>query len=341
MAGDMTILHHLTAPPPRVAGSDAVFQEVELLTSSFGGEAINRYPFETPSRFWPKQLYGLHNLRAARALEARAETNHIWFAILHPFTFLRFLDKPIVYSVIARLQATPPPPSLLRRLRLIVVNNERDKTLLDRWGVRNSRLIAPGIAPAFFRETAPPADGGFTLLAASAPWTRGQIRSKGWEALVEVARRTPDLRLILLLRGWLAVEITNLVADRGISSRVEVFDGEAAVGALLDRSHAAVVLAGNERLVKAWPHSLLEAMAVGRPALVSRAIPMAGYVEAQRCGAVAENLDPAEIARAIAVLRDNYASFRANAAAAARRDFDQQRMLSNWSEVYAECRGVN
>lgn len=334
----MTVLHHLTAPPPRVAGSDAVFQEVEFLIGSFGGDAVVRYPFETPSRFWPKQFYGLHNLAEARKLEEAADLNHVWFAMLYPFAFLRFLRKPVVYSVVAGLQDTPPPLPLLQNLRLIVVDNARDKEQLDRWGVRNGRLIPPGIAPSFFRESAPPADGGFTLLAASAPWTRGQIGSKGWAALVEVARRTPDLRLILLLRGWLSVEITNLVAESGVASRVEVFDGEADVGALLDRSHAAVVLAANRRLVKAWPHSLLEAMAAGRPALVSRAIPMADYVEAQRCGAVAENLDPAEIARAIAALRDNYAFFSANAAAAARRDFDQQRMLASWSEVYTECR---
>ena len=338
MAGDMTILHHLTAPPPRVTGSDAVFQEVDLLIHTFGGETINRYPFETPSRFWPKQLYGLHNLRAARTLEAQAEVNHIWFAMLHPFAFLRFLKKPVVYSVTAGLPSTPPPPFLLQRLRLIVVNNERDKAQLDRWGVRNSRLIIPGIDPARFRESAAAADGGFTLLAASAPWTRGQIRSKGWEALVECAARIPDLRLILLLRGWLEVEVKNLVADRGVASRVEVIDEQADVGALLDRSHAAVVLAENSRLVKAWPHSLLEAMAAGRPVLVSRAIPMAGYVDAQRCGVTAEHLDPVEIMRAIAALRDGYATFRMNATTAARRDFDRQRMLDRWAATYAECR---
>jgi len=43
--------------------------------------------------------------------------------------------------------------------------------------------------------------------------------------------------------------------------------------------HAAITLADREGIIKVYPHSLLDALAAGKPVLVSRAIPMADYVE--------------------------------------------------------------
>jgi len=335
----MTVLHHLTAVPPRLAGTDAVFQDVAALLQHFDGAIANRYPLRIPTRIWPKQFYGLHDLRHVRQMEAEATVNHIWFAMLYPFAFLRFLAKPVIYSVTAGLQNYPPPARFMHSLRMIIIDNERDRGQLDAWGLRNYRMIRPGIDLTRFAEAPVPTGREFVLLAASAPWTRGQIRSKGWRSLLDVASRMPDLRLVLLLRGWLGAEIKRMVSKQGLTARVEIIDGKVDVGRLMARTHAAVVLAENSKLVKAWPHSLLEAMAVGRPVVVSQAIPMSDYVAQSQCGVVAADCSADTVFGAIERLRNDYDCLQVNAATCARRDFDRAAWVQAWRDVYS-CQRV-
>ena len=81
------------------------------------------------------------------------------------------------------------------------------------------------------------------------------------------------------------------------------------------RVHAAAVLAGRPGLVKAYPHSLLEALAAGRPVVVSGGNPMAAYVRDTGCGRVLARLDATELVTAIGALRRDYETYRARAAA--------------------------
>ena len=59
----MTVLYHLTAPPPAMADTDAVFQEVGALQQRFGGSQIQLYPFRRP---W--HSIATHILRLAQAI---------------------------------------------------------------------------------------------------------------------------------------------------------------------------------------------------------------------------------------------------------------------------------
>jgi hypothetical protein len=47
-------------------------------------------------------------------------------------------------------------------------------------------------------------------MVGSAPWTKGQFRTKGVEALLEAARQNPRLHLIFLWREVLAEEMERL-----------------------------------------------------------------------------------------------------------------------------------
>ena len=94
---------------------------------------------------------------------------------------------------------------------------------------------------------------------------------------------------------------------------------------MLRRVHAAVVLAGRPGLVKAFPHSLLEALAAGRPVLVSEGNPMAEYVRETGCGRVVPRLAAADLLEAIRLLRLDYATCRARAVDVGQRDFSQER----------------
>jgi glycosyltransferase involved in cell wall biosynthesis len=172
------------------------------------------------------------------------------------------------------------------------------------------------------------------LLAGSAPWTEEQFHTKGVDALLDVAQRMPLLKLVLLWRGWLLEELRRRIADRGLADRVEVLTERVDVNEILGRVHAAVVLAEEPNLVKAFPHSLLEALAAGKPVVVSEGIALADHVERTECGQTVKGVDPEGLANAIARLEQDYPRLQANALDVGRRDFSLERLVGDYRGVY-------
>ena len=332
----MSILYHLTIARPAQPVLDAVIQEIETLRAWFDGEIVYLNPARRPGSRYPERLYGLHRLLYLRQREATVLLHHVYNPHLFYFPYLRWLRRPIIYSVTAGLR--PQRPANLKRLgRLaaIVVSNERDQATLRGWELENARVIRPGIDASCFSPTPPPLDSGFTLLAGSAPWTESQFRSKGVEALLEAAEARTDLRLVFLWRGLLFEEMQAQVAQRGLQARVEVINRRVDVNEALARVHAAVVLADGATLVKSFPHSLLEALAAGRPVLVSRALPMSDYVARTGCGQVVEQVSSEGVLAALARLEVSYNICRAAALRVGRRDFSREAMIEAYGRLYA------
>jgi glycosyltransferase involved in cell wall biosynthesis len=129
------------------------------------------------------------------------------------------------------------------------------------------------------------------------------------------------------------------VRRAGLTDRVEILAAPADVPATLSRVHAAVVLAEGPTLVKAYPHSLLEALATGRPVVVSEALPMADHVRATGCGVVAQGVSSAQVVAALAELIEGYARYRLGAAADGARAFSRAAMLDAYATLYEEVAG--
>lgn len=332
----MSVLYHLTIPRPQMPALDAVVQEVEALQTHLGGEVLYLNPARRPGSRYPERLYGLHCLLYLRRREATARLHHVYNPHLFFFPYLHWLRRQIVYSVTAGLKPSLRYGQLdsLARLAAIVVSNARDRATLRDLGLSNVRLVRPGIDVACFSPLPPPAGSGFTLLAGSAPWTEVQFGSKGVEALLAAAEVRPDLRLIFLWRGLLFEAMQARVTQRGLQSRVQIINRRVDVNAVLAGVHAAVVLAADATLVKAFPHSLLEALAAGRPVLVGRALPMADYVAQTGCGQVVEAVTPGAVLAAVARLEANYEACRAAALRVGRRDFSQQALVEAYGRLY-------
>ena len=337
----MKILYHLTVPPPVISRTEAIWQEAELLRTRFGGEIISLLPSSRPSPRFPRPFYGLHCLRAIRRLEREVDLHHIYHSDLYFFPFLRFLRKPVVYSVVAGLgpKERLPSATVLRRVHRIVVQDNHDLELLAAHGLTNGHLIRPGVDVGRFRQTPPPTGTGFVLMAGSAPWTREQFGTKGVEALLRVARQMPDLRLVFLWRGLLLEELHERIESQRLADRVEVLNERVDVNEVLARVHAAVVLANQPRLIKAYPHSLLEALACGRPVVVSDRVPMARYVQEKGCGQVVLGSDDESLSRAIQRLRDTYDACQINAARMGGEDFRQEDLVTAYRKLYASIAG--
>ena len=333
----MRVLYHLTVPSSPLAALDAVVQEVEALRalSEDGGQVLHLYPGRTPGTRFPRRWWGLQHVPYLRRAEQGFDIHHIFNPDPFPFDLLCFLRRPIVYTATASARGAGRTTiqRLAQRVHALVVPTEAERGELSQWGMSNVVAIRPGIDIARFSYTPPPASKPFTLLMGSAPWTVEQFESKGVEALLEAAQARRDLRLIFLWRGLHVREMDRRIAQRGLGGRVTVINHRVDVNNVLAQVHAAVVLASGTRLVKAYPHSLLEALAAGKPVLVSRAIPMADYVEQTSCGAVVESVGAQQLLEALARLESNYELCRA-AALQVSQDFSQQQLIESYKQLY-------
>ncbi|MBP8110630.1 MAG: glycosyltransferase [Caldilineaceae bacterium] len=330
----MRVLYHVTTPPPALPGTEAVLQEIQHLLGRVEGEVVYLNPSPTPRTRVPRPFYGLHRLPAIRRREAAIDLHHIFNPDLFVFPVLRFLRKPVIYSVVSGLGGRVPRG--LGGLSRVLVPSRGDVARLAERGYGGGRAILPGIDLAGFTPAAPPPISPFVILAGSAPWTAEQFRTKGVDALLAVAVSMPDLQLIFLWRGVGEAEMRARVAALGLDERVEIIGHRVDVNTVLARSHAAILLADRPEIVKAYPHSLLETLAVGRPVLISDCVPMSEYVQSQGCGEVVAGVDEASLAQAIGRLRAEYGARQSAAVAVGRRDFDHVRMVDEVVRVYGE-----
>jgi glycosyltransferase involved in cell wall biosynthesis len=337
----LNVLYHLTAPPPVVAGTDAVVQEIDALRARFGGEVNCLYPFRRPGRRLPRFLYGLHQLGALREAESSVDIHHVYGPDLYVYPVLRRLRRPVVYTVTTSLSAARARSRrALAAIHTVVVSNPRDLVTARSWGIERAVVIRPGIDLSRFRVLPPrPPDGTFRLLCGSAPWTARQFRSKGVDALLDAAAQLPWLSLVFLWRGVLLEAMQRRVRRLGLESRVHVLAERVDVARLLGDVDAAVVLSEHPTLVKAFPHSLLEALVAGKPVLVSRCIPIADYVEETGCGVVVQGLGSTQVRTGLERLKGGYGAFHAQALSSGAAGFSQDAMVEAYGSLYGRVVG--
>jgi glycosyltransferase involved in cell wall biosynthesis len=337
----MDILFHLTVPRSPMSLCDAVVQDVESLRRHFGGEISFLYPGSKPGTRFPRRWWGMHQLPWLWIAERHVSFHHIFNPDPFCFDVLRFLRRPIVYTVAAGLHggARAAVKQLAERVHTLVVSTERDLETLHLLGVDNVVRVHPGIDTSRFSYTPIGLDAAPSLLMGSAPWTFDQFRSKGVDALLELAQRLPELRLVFLWRGVLYDEMNQRVRQRGLTDRVQVLNQRVDVNGILSRVHAAIVLANGDALVKAYPHSLLEALAAGRPVLVSRSIPIAQYVEKTGCGVVVEQMDVAHIRLAFDRLMGHYADYQQRALQLGVSNWTRERAVAMYGQIYKDLLG--
>jgi glycosyltransferase involved in cell wall biosynthesis len=336
----MKVVYILPILPPKRPAAEALSQEIELLRGHFGGDLIYVNPnTNLPTTLIPRLGFGWHALAKLYQMAQGADLFHFFNPDPFPFPFLLALPKPVVYTITSGVDARPNL-AFFRRMALVTVPDERTLAQLQGWGLSNVALQRPGIAIQHFTHTPlplTPADP-LRLLVASAPWTLAQFTSKGFDALLAAAQRQPDLHVTLLWRGVLVDEIKQRIAALGLEERVTLIDQTVDVNAALARVHAAAIFATTPGIIKSYPHSLLNALAAGKAVLLSNTIPMADYVNKERCGVVVDAVTPEAICAGLAELRANYALYAQNAAIVGRRDFTQEAALEAAAAIYATAR---
>ena len=305
----MRILYYVTMPPSPMAECDAVVQDVRLLQRHAPGNLVHLYPARTPGTRFPRALWGLSQLLAIRRAEKGIDVHHFFNPDPYPFAILRFLRRPVVYTVLTSVhdqhqQASRQVAGLVSSL---VVPTPQDESALHAWGIHNTTSVRAGVDAGRFTFSPVAPGTAFTLLCGSAPWSMDQFDTKGIEALLQAAQRRPDLRLVFLWRGVLYDEMIRRVKAYGLQPRVRVLNEKVDVNAILAGVHAGVVLASDPGVVKSYPHSLLESIAAGKPVLVSRSIALASEVEQWNWGQVVDSVDVEGVLGSLERLEKNYA----------------------------------
>lgn len=338
----MSIIYLLPMLPPKSAKAEAIAQEIALLQGNFGGEVVHVNPnLHLPRTLIPRLGFGWHMLPRLHRLARDADLFHFFNPDPFPYPFLLALPKPVVYTVSAGMARKPNLP-YLRRMAMVTVPDARTLTQLHGWGLTKVAWQRPGIATQRFSHTPLPLtqDKSLRLLIASAPWSLAQFSSKGFDALFAATQRTPNLHLTLLWRGLLVEEARARIAALGIGDQVTVIDETVDVNAALARVHAAAIFATTPGIIKSYPHSLLDALAAGKPVLLSRTIGMSDYVNIEQCGVVADEVTPAAIIAAVTALRADYATYAQNAVTVGQRDFTEAAAMTAAADIYAAARGM-
>jgi glycosyltransferase involved in cell wall biosynthesis len=331
----MNILYHLATLPPQMPQAEAISQEISILKTHFQSEVIWINPNQPFRLYIPRLLFGFHRLKQIRAGEATLKFHHFYNPDPFPFPYLRYLRRPVIYSITCGVGSKRPNLDFFSTMTAVVVADKRSLRRLQSWGLSNAFLVRTGIKTNRFSYKPLPLHSEIRLMVGSAPWTRGQFRTKGVEALLEAARQNSQLHLVFLWRGVLSAEIERRVRQMNLNSQVTILNGLVDVNQILANVHASIVLAAAPGLVKSYPHSLLESLAAGKPVLVSRAIPMADYVEETGCGVAVDHVTAADVLVAIEALTGTYKSQQQSARLAGQRDFSQQAMVASYRQVYA------
>lgn len=321
-----------------MANCDAVIQEIDSIRKLAPGRICHLYPTRTPGTHFPRRLWGIQHLWHIMQADRSVDLHHIFNPDPFDFLILRYMHRPIIYTVVTGVTALQHDAvlKLSRHTSKIIVQTDSQLSMLNQWGVKGAARIKPGIHTNHFSTVYPVPSTPPTLFMGSAPWSEAQFRSKGVETLLDFAKARPEVHLIFLWRGVLEAQMRQRVAAAGLRDRVEIISEQIDVNQVLARTHAGVALAVETTLIKAYPHSLLESLAAGKPVILSRTVPMSADVERLGCGIVVDQIDVNTITQAVDALFKDYASYAQAAQRARQTLIDEDQMAQAYLALYHE-----
>jgi glycosyltransferase involved in cell wall biosynthesis len=270
----------------------------------------------------------------ALALEPRAKMTHV-VGGTGSWHLLRSLGRrPILFTV--ALAGHPLEPSLYDKVAAFAAESEELAAALGAAGVDPAkiRLIRPGIDLALFHPSPAPPPSPFKLLFASTPADPHELDERGIPLLVELAREVPDLELTLLWRRWGSLaDARKALRALDPPANLKVIERDSKdMSAELASVHATVCLF-SRGAGKSCPNSVIEGLAVGRPALVSEEVGIAPTIDAAGAGRVASRDVPSLVA-ALETLRSDFAAHSARARLLAEQQFDWRETQQRYRELY-------
>jgi glycosyltransferase involved in cell wall biosynthesis len=275
-------------------------------------------------------------LRALAPLAERTgDVNHV-FGSLDAWHLLRSVRrKPTILTVV--LPGQPGTSTLPAHVRCFVAESEAIADTLRKSGVAEDRLrlIYPGVDLHQYRPGPPPA-GPFRIIFASTPADPAEFDARGIGLLVELARHCPDIDVVLLWRSWGNRDLARQALERlrpPANLKVEERNGRDMPDVY--RSAHAVAALYQDGFGKSCPNSVVEALACGLPALVSKGCGIARLVEQSGAGLAAPR-DIRAIVLAARALQRHAQPFGRAARALAEAHFAIETFIDGYVRLYDE-----
>lgn len=333
------VLYHTHEYLPKI---EAVSQEIDFLKQYFSGAVYEIRKYQKV-RWIPGRILRRLYARKPAKMEEQFNLHHLYYPGLkeEQILYLDFLKKPVIFTVMAPNLGFPDPLQQLTQIKAIaakvdwiVVSTEKDRQFLVQQGINQISVILPGVNLDQFHYQDFPQDPQqeLTLVMASAPWTKEQFESKGINLLIEAARKM-DVSFNFLWRGVFDREIENLVRNIQLKDRIKIFHQIVDVNQILGKSHGAIAIFLDPNIAKAYPNSLLDSLACGKPVIVSDNVPLAEIIQKEGVGVVVKpNLS--SLMKGIQEFQNNYARYQRNCRKVAQKYFDQRRLLQDYRSLY-------
>ena len=280
----------------------------------------------------------LHLMTAT--VERRGDVTHA-FGAVSGWHMLRFLGRrPIVYT--AALPGLALDRSLYEKVTVFAAESEPIAGTLVSAGVpaHKVEVIYPGIDLSAFVPAPAPSPGRFRVLFASTPAHVDEFEARGIPLMAEVARRAPDVEIVLLWRNWgdrASARRALWTLDLPANLIVEMRDAPDMVDQY-QRAHATICCyaAG---FGKSCPNSVVEGLACGRPTILTDTVGTAGLIARHGAGAVVpRHVDG--VLSAIRALEQDYDAFSRRARALAESHFGLDVFMNRYDELYERALGA-
>jgi glycosyltransferase involved in cell wall biosynthesis len=326
---------------------EAVSKEIASLRAGLGGEvdgslvSINNKQAGLSLRGRDKKIplpHGLPLFPLVRPYAARFDANHLFASagerLLTPI-LSHYNGVLTVAKDTATLRGYERNLKALLRFRAVVVQGERDREILRQLGIRkeNLHLIRPGVPLAEYRA----ASGPFTIVFASSPLSASDFLSRGIYLITAVAALLPQVRFLLVWRKHHLAKLERIVSQAG-PGNIEIQSGVIGdMGALYDRVHTAVLPGLEHRSFIPCPRSGLEALAHGKPLLLSNLIAIAPSVAEAGAG-VSFEPTVSGLKAAILQLQAEYGAYQANTQRYIADNFSPSTHLELYRRLYQTLR---
>jgi glycosyltransferase involved in cell wall biosynthesis len=333
----MRVACHFAIPRPPHLELDAAVQDGLKIVAEVGGEVNFLYPGKKANVLYPRFFSGFQQLPHLIKLDRRVDVHHVFSNGFYPYPIFSFLKKPILLSTVISLQQNKPIkfPRILQHIKQFIVPTHRDQQIMWDWGYENVSVVIPGIELSNFSfSSCKMSQSKFVLLMGSAPWNKNQFDTKGIDSLLQVMKELQWLKVVFLWRGLLLEEMMRRVETAGVQDRVVLITDHVDVDNVLAGVHAAIILAENMQIVKAYPHSLLEAMAAGKPVIVSECLQVSDFVKNNNCGEVVSMFDSNCLKTAVQSLKNNYVKYCQSVKRAPIEEFSSYRMINEFKKLY-------
>lgn len=279
---------------------------------------------------WAYPLFKL----AAPCLERRFDITHIYGGFGDWFYLRNLGRRPLVLTAIGSGFART---DFADKLSAVVAQSPEQAEGLRAAGLAPDLVhtIAPGVDTGrFCPGAAPDGDGGFSVLFASSPERVEDCDRRGVWRLLDAAALLPDVRFVLAWRPWGNAfgVVQRRIQSAGLAN-VDLARGVVADMPALYRAAGCVVAPFGAHGGKFLPNSVIEGLACGRPAIVTRHVGLAGWVAEYGAGAVCDE-SPESLAACIETIRRNHAQTRAAARRLAEDRFDVRRTVAEYERLY-------